>query len=104
MKHSDPGHETRGLQRAATVVAFHRLRVPMSDLFLPRELFQAASPRPASPASPAAPAPAPRRGALHFTSGAEVAADLLKAMNVAPPQFVERRRKPRTGKAYDIAR
>ena len=34
----------------------------------------------------------------------EQAADLLKAMNVAPPQFVERRRKPRTGKAYDIAR
>ncbi|MCR5885244.1 hypothetical protein LRS03_21240 [Rhizobacter sp. J219] len=73
----------------------------MSDLFLPRELFQAASPR---PASPAAPTQAPRRGALQFTSGAEVAADLLQAMTVAPPRFVERRRKPRTGKAYDIAR
>jgi hypothetical protein len=73
----------------------------MSDLFLPRELFQAATPRPASPTSSA---PAPRHGALHFTSGAEVAADLLQAMTVAPPRFVERRRKPRTGKAYDIAR
>lgn len=75
----------------------------MSDLFLPRELFQAATPRPASPASPA-PAPSPRHGALHFTSGAEVAADLVQAMTVAPPRFVERRRKPRTGKAYHIAR
>lgn len=76
----------------------------MSALFLPRELFQptSAGPRPATPATPAV---APRRGAVHFTSGAEVAADLVQAMNAAPePRFVERRRKPRTGKAFDVAR
>lgn len=76
----------------------------MSDLFLPRELFQAstAGPRPATPATPAA---TPRRGAAHFTSGADVAADLMQAMNTAPePRFVERRRKPRTGRAFDITR
>lgn len=71
----------------------------MSTLFLPRELFQAATPRPATPAL------APRRGAMQFTSGADVAADLMQAMNVvAEPSFVERRRKPRTGKAFDVSR
>jgi hypothetical protein len=72
----------------------------MSDaLFLPRELFQPDAPRPAKPAV------APRRGAVHFTSGADVAADLLQAMNDAvEPTFVERRRKPRTGKAFDTTR
>ncbi|MBL0728394.1 hypothetical protein [Piscinibacter sp. HJYY11] len=74
----------------------------MSALFLPLELFQATSPRPATPATPV---PAPRRGAAHFTSGAEVAADLMQAMNtVVEPRFVERRRKPRTGKAFDVSR
>jgi hypothetical protein len=76
----------------------------MSDLFLPRELFQASAsgPRPATPATPVA---APRRGAVQFTSGADVAADLLQAMNTAPePRFVERRRKPRTGRAFDVTR
>lgn len=77
----------------------------MSALFLPLELFQAASPRPATPTAPAAPVAAPRRGAVQFTSGADVAADLLQAMNAsAEPRFVERRRKPRTGKAFDVTR
>ncbi len=71
----------------------------MSDsLFLPRELFQAATPRPASPALP------PRRAALPFTSDADVAADLMQAMHAVTPGFVERRRKPRTGKAFDTSR
>jgi hypothetical protein len=73
----------------------------MSDaLFLPRELFQPDAPRPTQPAV------APRRRAVHFTSGADVAADLLLAMNdgVAEPTFVERRRKPRTGKAFETTR
>lgn len=70
----------------------------MSDsLFLPRELFQpdATATRPSE--TPPAPAPAarPQRG-VHFTSGADVAADLLQAMHGAPV-FVERRRKPRSG-------
>ncbi|MBX3625902.1 MAG: hypothetical protein KF892_12865 [Rhizobacter sp.] len=82
----------------------------MSDLFLPRELFQdsASGPRPATTATaakPATPAAAPRRGAVQFTSGAEVAADLMQAMNTEPePRFVERRRKPRTGKPFNVTR
>lgn len=79
----------------------------MSDLFLPRELFQpsASGPRPATAATPVTPAAAPRRGAVQFTSGADVAADLMQVMNNAPePRFVERRRKPRTGRAFDITR
>jgi hypothetical protein len=75
----------------------------MSDsLFLPRELFQPPIPR---PAAPAAPAMAPRRSALPFASGAEVAADLMQAMQQADaPAFVERRRRPRSGKAFDTTR
>jgi hypothetical protein len=65
-------------------------------LSLPRELFQpAASPRPAAP---------PPRGSGHFASAADVAADLMQGMNAAEPTFVERRRKPRTGKAFHITR
>jgi hypothetical protein len=73
----------------------------MSDsLFLPRELFQPPIPRPAAPV-----APAPRRSALQFASGAEVAADLMQAMQQADaPAFVERRRRPRSGKAFDTTR
>lgn len=77
----------------------------MSDLFLPRELFEASAsgPRPATPATPAAVPPRP--GALHFASEADVAADLMQAINTAPePRFVERRRKPRTGKPFDVTR
>lgn len=76
-----------------------------NSLFLPLELFQPQSSRPADadPAPPAA--PAARRGALHFTSGADVAADLMQAMRADDePAFVERRRKPRHGKAFDISR
>lgn len=74
----------------------------MSDsLFLPRELFEPQTPRPAVSSS----ALAQRRGAVHFTSGADVAADLMQAMHVKDePSFVERRRKPRTGKAFDTTR
>jgi hypothetical protein len=68
----------------------------MSDsLFLPRELFQPDASRPAeTPPSPT-PAARPQRG-VQFTSGADVAADLLQAMHGAPV-LVERRRKPRSG-------
>lgn len=79
-----------------------------NDLFLPRELFQvppeAGTPAQAAPVpsavpaaqpAPAAPARPPgRRGAVQFTSGEAVAADLLQALGTAQG-FVERRRKPR---------
>ncbi|HEY0820563.1 MAG TPA: hypothetical protein VGD46_17380 [Rhizobacter sp.] len=73
----------------------------MNDsLFLPRELFE-----PPSPAVPSPSAPAPRRGTVQFTSGADVAADLLQAMRPDDtPAFVERRRRPRTGKPFDTTR
>lgn len=71
----------------------------MSDaLFLPRELFQPAQTPAAMPAPHAEPtAQATRRsnGTASFASGADVAADLLRAMQ-SPPAPAERRRKPRS--------
>lgn len=75
----------------------------MSALFLPRELFQTTSAGPTSH-RPETPTLASRRGTAQFTSGADVAADLMAAMNAVEPPFVERRRKPRAGKAFDTTR
>lgn len=65
----------------------------MSDaLFLPRELFSPAQPRPTMQ-----PAATPRRSA-HFASGEAVAADLLKGltpMSTLAAASTDRRRQPR---------
>lgn len=71
----------------------------MSDaLFLPRELFSPAQPKPLPPAAQ------PRR-AVQFASGEAVAADLLKGitpMSTLAAASTERRRKPRPTSARGV--
>ena len=72
----------------------------MSDaLFLPRELFSPAPPKPALQ-----PSAQPRRGA-HFASGEAVAADLLQGltpMSTLAAAHTDRRRKPRPASARGV--
>jgi hypothetical protein len=71
----------------------------MSDaLFLPRELFSTAQPKPLQPAA------LPRRS-VHFASGEAVAADLLKGvtpMSALAAASTDRRRQPRPAGAHGV--
>jgi hypothetical protein len=99
-------HSAGGLKPARNATPPQSRSVPcligdaMSDaLFLPRELFSPALPKPAMQ-----PVAQPRRGA-HFASGEAVAADLLKGMtpmSTLAAASTDRRRAPRPANARGV--